>query len=179
MDDQYKTYLVATLQSLITPLLAEDEYSIDVCKEADQWRINIDGIHTNALIDDSTELLRALQHILRVKTHKQFPHERTHFILDIDKYRQKREHLLKERVKIIAETEVLNNGLTLILVRLSSYERRLIHNLLVEIDGLETTSVGQGSSRKLLIRPTSELGSKSMESAKVVDLFADQEDLRF
>jgi spoIIIJ-associated protein len=178
MDKQYKASVLEILTSLIDPVLGHTDYEIDICKEADQWRINVDGDSLDAIIGEGAEVLRALQHILRVKVHKQYPKDRTHFILDIGKYRHDREVVLKSRARLIAEAEVLKNGSTLILVGLSSYERRIIHNLLVEIEGLETTSVGQGSSRKLLIRPTSEIGAKSMDAARVIDLFSDKSELK-
>jgi spoIIIJ-associated protein len=173
MDDTYKSSLVDILTNLIKPLLLESPFAIDVCKEADQWRVNVTGEKSLELVGEDAETLRALQHLLRVKLHHQFPKDRTHFILDIGKYRHGREILLKDRVRLIAEMEVLKNGSTLILINLSSYERRIIHNILLDIAGLETTSVGQGSSRKLLIRPTSEIGSKGMDNAKVINIFSD------
>jgi len=178
MDAKYKEALAQQVAELIDPILLGGDFEVDICKEADQWRVNISGSNLDILVGDSADVLRSLQHLLRVKMHSLFPKDRTHFLLDINDFRANREKLLKERARLIADLEVLNNGSTLILVGLSSYERRIVHNLLVEIEGLETTSVGQGSGRKLLIRPTSEIGSKGMDAAKVIDIFSDKQELK-
>jgi spoIIIJ-associated protein len=144
----------------------------EIEREGDQWRINLKIDEYEMFIENNSEILKAIQHYLRVSIHKKFPEDRTHFILDIGMYRQKRENILKEKIRSVAEEKVLQEGTTLILINLSSYERKVVHNLLVEVDGLETTSVGQGSHRKLIIRPTSEVGSKGMDEAKVIDIFS-------
>jgi predicted RNA-binding protein Jag len=66
----------------------------------------------------------------------------------------------------------LKQGLTVILVGLSGYERKLVHGILAEIKGLETSSVGPQDNRKLLVMPNSQIGNYGIENAKVVDLFS-------
>lgn len=171
MDDAFKQYLTSLIQELITPLFQGKDFFIEIEDENEQWRVNISSDdETLDIVYNDEGLVRALQHILRVKAHNIFPQDRTHFVLDFGKRRSKREKILKDNARKIAESEVLNNGVTLIIVGLSSYERRIIHNLFAEVEGMETISVGHGTSRRLLIRPTSDTGAKGMDNAKVIDL---------
>ena len=170
MDTEISEEIDKILNSILLSFFGHKvEYELN--REGDQWRINLNIEDYERFVEDNSEILKAIQHYIRVCVHKKFPDDRTHFLLDIGMFRQNREIFLKDKIRTVAEEKVLQGGLTLILINLSSYERKVVHNLLVEVEGLETTSVGQGTHRKLIIRPTSEIGAKGMEEAQVLDIF--------
>jgi predicted RNA-binding protein Jag len=70
----------------------------------------------------------------------------------------------------MVSTSVLVQGMTLMVLGLSSYERLIVHKSLSEIKGIQSMSVGGGNNRKLVVMPSSE-GSVNggLEKAIVLD----------
>jgi len=137
-------------------------------KESEQYRVNIITEKSSDHFD--MDLILALQHIARVILHKKLPKDRTHFILDINNCRLEREKYLQTLIPELAENDVIKSGATLILIGLNAYERMVAHNILKDVTDLETSSVGIEPNRRLLIRPSSEVGATGMENAKIIDL---------
>ena len=168
MELQYKQQLLEVLGALIEPIVSGAEY--DVLKEGDQWRVNVVTDNDEDLIGEGGETVRAVQHVARVIMHQKHPQNRTHFLIDVGEYRKKREKTIKSKIAMLARYEIIEHGNTVIILGLNGYERKLIHNILADISGLETTSIGSPESRKLIIRPTSEVGSKGIDQAKMLEL---------
>jgi len=169
LPDNYQQFIASLLKNLIEPIIHQS-LEISFQKEGDQWRLNLQSRTLQKVVVENKDLIPALQHILRVVVAKNFPGDRTHFILDIDGLRKHREEYLNKFVYNLAEREVANQGHTIILLNLTSYERRMVHQMLAEVRGLETVSVGSGSGRRLIIRPTSDTGAKNIDQAKVIDI---------
>jgi predicted RNA-binding protein Jag len=168
MDSRVKDLVDKILTGTIPGLFGDGQISYE--KEADQYRIKIttSGHYPEDL--DIKEISYALQHILRITVHKKFPDDRTHFLIDIDDFRNQREEKIRKLIPSLAENKVIIQGKTVVLMGLSGYERMIVHHLLSDIKGLETTSVGNGRSRKLLIMPDSETGASGMDQAIMVDI---------
>lgn len=158
------------LQLLISPI--DSKATVEFIQEGTQWRINIDcSIDPDLFIGEKSETLVAIQHVLRTLVHKNLPDDRTHFILDVRLYRKKREENITNKLPILIEKFAINQGKSLVLTGLSSYERLLIHHYLAEAKGVQTLSVGMSTSRKMLIMPSGESGSTGgLDNAIVVDI---------
>lgn len=148
----------------------DPEAKIDLEKEGDQWRISIESHSKNDLVGDKGEILRSIQHYLRIAIHKHFPSDKSHFLIDINKFRNTRELKIKNQLPDIVRSTVIEQGKTVVLIGLSGYERMIVHQLFSDIKGLSTNSVGADNARKLLIMPTSEFGSTGMDEAVVWDI---------
>ncbi len=168
MNPDYQSFLLEVIGSLLQPMGIDPEYLVE--KESQQYRITINS-KTNPIPTDPNFIF-SLQHIARVIVHHTFPEEKEHFLLDVAGAKKSREKLIGERVPVLAEEIVLKQGTTIILTGLSGYERKLVHGILAEIKGLQTTSVGEPQNRKLLVMPTSDTGIGGIENAKVVNLFS-------
>ncbi len=170
MDTTFQEELHAVLKLLIEPIAAEP--NIQISKEGDQWRVNVNTDQNDLLVGYKGENIKAIQHVTRVLIHKKFPDNRTHFLIDVGKYRKSREHVLNATIQNMADKDVLEQGKTIIITGLTSYERRIVHNLLTEIKGLETTSIGEEGTRKLIIRPTQGeiVGGMGMDNAIIVSI---------
>lgn len=169
MSNEFKECVLKFIQFLVFPVLSAD-FTTDIEKEGDQWRFNIVSKNTELLVGFEGDLLRSIQHLIRVLVHRKFPTDRTHFLIDVNNYRKNREYAISTKIPDIAISEVLSRGNTVILVGLSGYERLQVHKILAEIKGLNTSSVGPEDNRKLLIMPTSETGSGSMDSARIIHI---------
>jgi len=168
MEKEYQKYIEETVSFLINPVVSKSE--LEYTSEGDQWRVNIKTEEHEILTERKNELLNAFQHVLRVLVHKKYPEDRTHFLLDVNSQRKTREDFINEEIPTIAKQNILINGETIIVNGLSSYERKIIHRMLSEVKGMETTSVGERNNRRLIIRPTSDTGSSGMERSVVIDI---------
>lgn len=74
------------------------------------------------------------------------------FVIEIDGYRVKRNQELATLTQE-AVSQVKSTGQEVEIPGLSSAERKQIHSLLEDIEGLSTESRGQGSERKLVVIP--------------------------
>ena len=73
-------------------------------------------------------------------------------VIDIGNYREKRESTLEALAKRTAG-QVLRTGRSRSLEPMNPYERRVIHTAVQNIEGVESTSVGDGSNRRVVIFP--------------------------
>lgn len=123
-------------------------------EESDQaLKVRLTNTEAPLLIGYQGENLKALQHILKLLTLKDFDGEIPKaIILDIEDYRKNEEEKLKEFVKSAAEI-VKKTGRSEVLSPMSSYKRRLIHMTVKEMPGVTTESIGEDRERRIMIKP--------------------------
>lgn len=165
---QYKSEIVEILENLTVGMVSHLAINFD--SEGQQWRIEMESNDNEILIGYQGENLLALQHLLRTIFRKRYPDNRVHFVLDVSGYRNTRERIVANLVRDIAYKEVLQDGRTIIIKGLNSYERRLIHTTLEGYSGMVTSSIGTEDNRKLVIRPSSGMNTVGIEEAKVIDI---------
>lgn len=73
-------------------------------------------------------------------------------VIDIGNYREKRESTLEALAKRTAG-QVLRTGRSRSLEPMNPYERRVIHTAVQNIEGVSSTSVGDGANRRVVILP--------------------------
>jgi len=114
--------------------------------------IDVRGENLSALIGSRGETMASIQYIARLIVANQ-RHERAHFVIDIDGYRQKREEALSRLAERMAN-KVIDRQEAISLEPMSPPDRRIIHITLRDMDGVHTESAGEGSRRKVRIIPT-------------------------
>ena len=77
------------------------------------------------------------------------------FIIDVNEYKEKREHSLERLAKRIAR-EVATTGVEAKLDSMNSYERRIIHNTLTNNKKVYTESEGEEPNRYVVVKPKEE-----------------------
>ena len=77
------------------------------------------------------------------------------FIIDVNEYKEKREHSLERLAKRIAR-EVATSGVEAKLDSMNSYERRIIHSILSNNKRVYTESEGEEPNRYVVIKPKTE-----------------------
>lgn len=103
------------------------------------------------LIGRHGETMQALQHILRVILAKELENF-SPIMIDISGYRKNRAIELEEMARRAAE-KVVNFGGKESLPPMNSFERRQVHMILQEIEGIESFSEGEEPERRIVIRP--------------------------
>lgn len=116
--------------------------------------VDIIGVDDDAdmalLIGKHGQTLDALQELLRTAVQRKTG-ERCRVMLDIEDYRKRRRAKISERAREIAQT-VKRTGKQQKLEPMSPYERKVVHDTVAEVGGLETISVGQDPERRVVIR---------------------------
>lgn len=102
------------------------------------------------LIGHRGDGMRAIQHIVRLMVLRE-GHD-VPVIVDVDGYRKRQHEQLQETAKHRAE-EVKRTGRLATFPPMSSYERRLVHKAVADIDGVMTESNGEGRQRRIVIKP--------------------------
>ena len=107
--------------------------------------------NSNFLIGEYGSNLQALQHLIRLIVRKKTD-DKIKFVLDVNSYRQEKNQAVIEMAQSAAE-EAIREGRSIILRPMSAYERRLVHMALAQNEGVVTESVGEGESRKVVVKP--------------------------
>ena len=72
-------------------------------------------------------------------------------LLDINNYRNEQKARLESMAKNLAQ-KVLDTGVPVAMASMSSYERRICHMTLQEIEGISSESEGEGDERHIVIK---------------------------
>ncbi len=138
-------------EKLLT-LLGESGAHFRVNKgEKGEWRVAIESVNPGVLIGFRGGRLEAFQLILKLilaRESKQW----LPVVVDVNDYRAKQEaRIVNLAQKAAAEVRLTKRPISLL--PMSSYERRLVHIFLGQDGDLETISEGEGSQRRVIIRP--------------------------
>lgn len=123
------------------------EYTAE--KTEDGVLINLISEDTSFIIGRRGENLDALQYLASMFCNR-LDDEYYRVVLDSNGYREKRKKTLEDLAKKIAKN-VLRSGRSTILEPMNPYERRIIHSMISEIEGVSSRSVGEEPYRKIII----------------------------
>jgi len=141
-------------RAFLTDVLEAMELSADVevaQTEDGTWRVSVVGEDAGQLVGRYGSTLNALQYLASLVTQRRTGgHVR--LLLDADGYRDRRETALVEQARSLA-AEVKAAGQEAELDPLSSFERRIIHNALLDDPDVVTYSEGDEPDRRVIIAP--------------------------
>jgi spoIIIJ-associated protein len=113
--------------------------------------IDLTGEDSGLLIGRRGQTLQALQFIVNLIVRQRFG-EDIRVVLDVERYRQRREASLQDMAAKVA-ARVVQTGRSITLEPMSAADRRIIHLSLANHQGVTTESVGFGEERKVTIIP--------------------------
>jgi spoIIIJ-associated protein len=130
-----------------------DQVEIQVDKKEDSAVLTLAGDDLGILIGRHGETLDSLQYLASLVCNRV---EGSYFriTLDCGNYREKREQALKELAKKISG-KVKRTGRSQSLEPMNPYERRIIHVVISDIDGVTSKSKGEEPNRRVVILSTS------------------------
>lgn len=119
--------------------------------EGPDFVLDIVGADLGILIGRRGETLRDLEYVARlIVTSKTHSNER--FAVDVEGYRARRERVLRELAKRMAD-RVRQNRQPITLEAMPPNERRIVHITLKEHPTVKTQSIGEGDRRRVMILP--------------------------
>ncbi len=102
------------------------------------------------LIGRHGQTLDALQEIVRSAVQRQ-TQARCRVLVDVEDYRKRRRSRVAEKARTAAQ-RVRRTGRTERLEPMSAYERKIVHDAVNEVGGVETLSEGEDPDRRVVIR---------------------------
>lgn len=130
-----------------------DKMDLDLIPElTEDGMINLVGEDAGVVIGRYGETLKALEYLTNLACHDDMSTRRVRF--DCGGYRQRREQTLSRLAESIAR-ESLRKGTAVSLEPMSSWERRIVHLALRDNKEVETKSIGEEPSRRVLVCPVS------------------------
>ena len=113
--------------------------------------LDISGRDLGALIGWRGETLRALQSVTNVMVGKHLA-EGERVIVDVERYRQRREHTVRE-IAMRAARQVKMTGDAITLDAMQPFERRAIHLALEGDPDVTSSSIGEEPERRVVVGP--------------------------
>ncbi len=137
--------------------------------------ISVEGEGLGVMIGHRGETLDAIQHLTSLAANVG---ESGYYriVLNTGDYRQKREQTLINLAKRMS-AQAIKTGKCRTLEPMNPYERRIIHTAVQAIDGVTSTSFGEGSSRRVVIapngvtpKPRNEIGRRGRNSNRTANV---------
>jgi len=123
-------------------------------RDGDDLEVAVEGTDLGILVGPRGSTLQALQELTRVAAQRRLGDHDTRLRVDVGGYRVRRKAALARFAQEQAAL-VVSEGRARILEPMSSPDRKVIHDTLIEFDGVETRSEGDDPNRRVVIAPTS------------------------
>ena len=124
--------------------------------EDDRLSVEAQGLNLGLAIGHRGETVRAITEIARTIVQRRSEGDAVGFLsVDVGGYRERRRTFLEEFARNQADA-VLDDGRARALEPMGSADRRVIHDTVSEIDGVETESEGSDRDRRVVIRPVAD-----------------------
>lgn len=154
-DEDSEDYLVEEgeiagdyLEQLLDVLDFDGDIDLDV--EGDRAIVSIDGgDDLTKLVGRKGEILDALQELTRLAV-QQSTGERSKLMLDVAGWRANRRNVLSA-LGIEASKRVLESGEREELDPMTPFERKIVHDAVAKVDGVESESTGAEPSRRVVV----------------------------
>ena len=140
--------------------------------------INISGEGAGVLIGHHGDTLDSLQFLVNLAVNRGGEDENregyTRIVVDIENYREKREDTLRQLARSMAN-RVKKYKKNITLEPMNPYERRIIHSEVQNITNVSTVSIGQDSSRRVVIFYTENGQPTASQVAQAASAQADKD----
>jgi spoIIIJ-associated protein len=104
------------------------------------------------LIGRHGQTLEAIQELARMAVGRRLD-ERIRVVVDVEGYRKRQDDRLMDLAREVAE-RVADSGVEEALEPMNPYERKLVHDVVSEVDGVESASEGAEPERFVVVRPS-------------------------
>lgn len=141
--------IVETLEALLEKIGYEAE--IQTVEEPELTFVRIDTEHAEVLIGHRGETLDALQHLV-VRMTGIGGREMPLILIDVGDYRQRRLERLRKVSRNLANL-ALENGQEEFFDPMSATDRKIVHTILKDIEGVTSFSKGEELSRHVVVAP--------------------------
>lgn len=129
-----------------------NEADVAVRVDGIELDVTVTGAELGLLVGPGGRTLEAVQDLARVAAQRRLGDHETRLRVDVAGYRERREAALASFANDVAE-QVVSSGTPRSLEPMTSADRKVIHDVLNEIDGVTTRSVGEDPDRRIVVDP--------------------------
>jgi spoIIIJ-associated protein len=127
--------------------------------------LSLEGADLNVLIGARGATLQAIQDLARTVVQRQTGASHGRILVDVLGYRKKRRAALERFARQIAE-EVQASGARRVLEPMGAADRKVVHDVINTIEGVQTTSEGEEPRRRVVILPGSAAGPSAPAASR-------------
>lgn len=117
-----------------------------------ELRVDVAGSELGLLVGPGGRTLNAIQDLARVSAQRRLGDHETRLRIDVAGYRERREAALATFARDVAE-QVRSTGTARSLEPMSSSDRKVVHDVLNDEDGVSSRSVGEDPDRRIVVEP--------------------------
>jgi spoIIIJ-associated protein len=118
-----------------------------------ELHVDVAGSELGLLVGPGGRTLNAIQDLVRVSAQRRLGDHETRLRVDVAGYRERREAALAAFARDVAE-QVRTSGTARSLESMSSSDRKVVHDVLNDEDGVSSSSVGEDPDRRIIVEPT-------------------------
>lgn len=151
LDEQAK---IATdfLAGFVDAVGVQAEVASVIKAEDEILEVSINGDQLGLLIGPRGQTMTSLQEFVRIVVQRKTGATNGRIILDVSGYRARRKEALSQFANQIAQ-EVIESGRAKVLEPMNPADRKIVHDTINDIDGVETSSEGVEPRRRVVISP--------------------------
>ena len=136
------------LAGLLEAMDLSAEVSVEL--EPDRALVDVNGEGLGLLIGRRGQTLDALQELVRAAVQRRLK-ARARLLVDVEGYRARRRASLAEYARAMAQ-RAKERGTEIELEPMNSYERKIVHDAVAEVEGATSFSEGDEPERKVIVR---------------------------
>ena len=125
---------------------------VTVNREEEEIEVRVDGTELGLMVGPGGGTLMAIQDLTRVASQRRLGDQDTRLRVDIAGYRERRKAALGRFAEKVAE-EVKATGAARRLEPMNSADRKIVHDTLIEFEGVTTRSEGEDPKRRVVVEP--------------------------
>jgi len=119
--------------------------------DEDAVEVEIEGEQLGLFVGPRGATLSAIEELVRTVVQRQTGGHGARVRVDVGGYRAKRRDALSEFTRQLAQ-QVVENGREQALEPMTPFDRKVVHDVVAEIDGVTTVSEGEEPRRRVVIR---------------------------
>jgi spoIIIJ-associated protein len=148
--DEVGAEAVAFMEGLTTAFGAQGDVAVQI--DGIELDVKVTGTELGLLVGPGGRTLNAVQDLARVAAQRRLGDHETRLRIDVAGYRERREAALAAFARDIAE-QVRASGTARSLEPMTSADRKVIHDVLTDEDGVSSRSVGEDPDRRIIVEP--------------------------
>ena len=145
-----------TLEAFVTGVATafDPEAKVELVEEGTTLQARVTGVELGRLVGAMASTLQSLEELARTAMHRAAAGRRYHRIqVDVDNYRGRRREALAKFATDLASS-VAESGESKAMEPMGAADRKLIHDAVAEVPGVETVSEGRDPRRYIVILAT-------------------------
>jgi spoIIIJ-associated protein len=129
-----------------------DDASTELIVDGTDLDVRVTGAGLGLMVGPGGRTLNAIQDLVRVAAQRRLGDHETRLRVDIADYREKRRVALEQFAAKVA-AQVIETGAAKRLEPMPSSDRKVVHDAIIEIDGVTSRSEGDDPMRRVVITP--------------------------